>query len=326
MPGKKIESVFLDDVPCYEDSAFEIHNKVADAIVDEIENNSPANIAILGEWGSGKSTVLNYVKAKLDSDAIFFTFDAWAHSGDSLRRNFIESLNAAIIAAHEVGQSDESEAKKLVERLRTESQSITERMYGTETITSTSEQSSLKPIPASLLIAAGIFIFFNTCLNAMAPILKGIAVSLSIIPAGINYELAQFIPAVSFLLSCIVWYFAYKYISESYQDNSRKASKSDDEKNDLESDLRYCLMSSQGFFRNKCRIQQRQQKQSPHLFWIRACSKICLMKHSLLQTKKSLSHSIIWIVSITTKFSPFGALCKSFQITIPELKAEEERG
>jgi KAP family P-loop domain len=53
-------------------------------------------IGLEGTWGSGKSTVINLLRNKLqsksESNSLFFMFDAWAHDGDPLRRIFLESL------------------------------------------------------------------------------------------------------------------------------------------------------------------------------------------------------------------------------------------
>lgn len=248
MLDEKTESMFLDDTPCYKDSAFEIHDRIADAIVDEINNHSPSNIAILGEWGSGKSTVLNYVEAKLDTATVFFTFDAWAHSGDSLRRSFIESLLAAIVAIHDRDRSDKSKAAKQFDKLNLESQNITKEMCGTETKSATSERSSLKPIPASLLIAAGLFIFLNTFLTAAVPWAKGAAVAFGIIPADTSYGLTQFIPGLSFLLASITWYFVYRFINESYQKSLHEESKDSNEEICLKKRISLLCNELAGFF------------------------------------------------------------------------------
>lgn len=51
-------------------------------------------IGLEGGWGSGKTTVINFMQEHLDSepDITLFAFDAWAHERDPLRRSFLESL------------------------------------------------------------------------------------------------------------------------------------------------------------------------------------------------------------------------------------------
>lgn len=53
-------------------------------------------IGLEGSWGTGKSTIVNLLQAKLadHSDTRVFVFDAWAHEGDPLRRSFLERLIA----------------------------------------------------------------------------------------------------------------------------------------------------------------------------------------------------------------------------------------
>ena len=68
------------------------HERIADSIVSLIENEKGGTtIGLEGSWGSGKSTVISLMTAKL-SDAKVFIFDAWAHEGDCLRRVFLEFL------------------------------------------------------------------------------------------------------------------------------------------------------------------------------------------------------------------------------------------
>lgn len=94
---------FLEDMPAsYEQNQFEIHDRIADAIVDEIQHDKSIKnrrIAIVGEWGSGKSTILDYVSLRLNNPNkpdhrvyCYSSFDLWAHSGESLRRSFLLKL------------------------------------------------------------------------------------------------------------------------------------------------------------------------------------------------------------------------------------------
>lgn len=70
-----------------------IHEKVADQLIEILNSNdSGLTIGIEGAWGSGKSTVVNIFRSKLDERTLFFNFDAWAHEGDPLRRIFLEKL------------------------------------------------------------------------------------------------------------------------------------------------------------------------------------------------------------------------------------------
>ena len=71
--------------------------KIANTIFELIKDKSLPNnvIGLEGKWGSGKSNVveiLNKKFNKIESDYIFFTYDAWAHQEDLTRRTFLEGL------------------------------------------------------------------------------------------------------------------------------------------------------------------------------------------------------------------------------------------
>lgn len=70
------------------------HQKIADTLENLISNSEQGvTVGLEGGWGSGKSTVINLLKQKLDeSNTLFFVFDAWAHDGDPLRKIFLEKL------------------------------------------------------------------------------------------------------------------------------------------------------------------------------------------------------------------------------------------
>jgi hypothetical protein len=96
----KITHLRPDD-PTLEDE-FGSHSKVAALIADEIVgSNEGRSIAVIGDWGSGKSTVLKLIEARLEkpnspagkkADARVFSYDAWSHQGDPLRRSFLDDL------------------------------------------------------------------------------------------------------------------------------------------------------------------------------------------------------------------------------------------
>lgn len=82
----------LDDGPAEEDK-FGAHKRIADAIASLIQSNHGGKtVALKGDWGSGKSTTIRQLEKKLDSNHIIFTYDTWVHSGDHLRKAFLNEL------------------------------------------------------------------------------------------------------------------------------------------------------------------------------------------------------------------------------------------
>ena len=66
------------------------HRRVANAVASLITTSECGYVvSIEGGWGSGKSTVVRLIEQALPAESLVITFDAWAHSGDALRRNFL---------------------------------------------------------------------------------------------------------------------------------------------------------------------------------------------------------------------------------------------
>ncbi|PPD12559.1 P-loop NTPase fold protein, partial [Methylophilus sp.] len=82
----------LDDVPSSHDH-YGAHERIASAIKTTVETNSGGKvIALIGEWGAGKSTTITLLKNMLDDKVGVFTYDTWVHSGDHLRKSFLNEL------------------------------------------------------------------------------------------------------------------------------------------------------------------------------------------------------------------------------------------
>lgn len=95
--AKQIRIRFLQDKPADEDF-FGTHRELAQAVASALASNPELRtIGLLGKWGSGKSTVLKELQKEIGrsvdlSDIQIFTFDAWEHQGEPIRRAFLESL------------------------------------------------------------------------------------------------------------------------------------------------------------------------------------------------------------------------------------------
>lgn len=91
-------TTLLDDTPAATDHLGP-HARIAATIAQMIqEEPSGRCVGLEGDWGSGKSTVVNLVRGLLSSDehVRVVVFDAWAHQGDPLRRAFLEHLHTQL--------------------------------------------------------------------------------------------------------------------------------------------------------------------------------------------------------------------------------------
>ncbi len=107
----------LDDQPTDND-AFR-HRVIAKAISRMInEERGGRAIALTGDWGSGKSTVVQLLGNELrDRRVKIITFDAWAHQGDPLRRSFLELAIEELQDFLHDKEKWEREREKLAKRL-----------------------------------------------------------------------------------------------------------------------------------------------------------------------------------------------------------------
>lgn len=92
----------LPDEPAVVDS-FGAHERIAGTLATLIETSEGGkSIRLDGAWGAGKSTVVQILRKLLaekhasmkggNSAPLVFLYDAWVHSGDGLRRAFLEEL------------------------------------------------------------------------------------------------------------------------------------------------------------------------------------------------------------------------------------------
>lgn len=101
----------ISDAPASTD-AFGSHQRVATVLADLLRADRGGKaIGLEGGWGSGKSTVVNILRAKTDPDPdlALLVFDAWAHEGDPLRRTFLETLISKFVDVKWISQQQWAE-------------------------------------------------------------------------------------------------------------------------------------------------------------------------------------------------------------------------
>jgi hypothetical protein len=63
------------------------HERIADAIIEQIDTNCVKIIGLEGNWGSGKSNVIEIIKKKMEEKGLlFFLYNVWLHQEDLHRR------------------------------------------------------------------------------------------------------------------------------------------------------------------------------------------------------------------------------------------------
>jgi len=145
--------MFIRDEPADEDF-FSTHTALAQAISRTIVTNPKVRtIGLLGRWGSGKSTVLRQLDRELPKLApdrhLIFTYDAWLHQHDPVRRSFIEELVAFSMARGITQSQDlEEQIKELLGQVRKSDEEITPRL----TPDAKSLLLSLLPVPLGLAL------------------------------------------------------------------------------------------------------------------------------------------------------------------------------
>jgi KAP family P-loop domain len=103
------------------------HKRVAQAIAEIIRTPVEAGgkmVGLEGGWGAGKTTVINLLRKELlsNQEITVFSFDAWAHEGDPLRRTYLESLIRHFQSIPWVNQKDWDECvEDLAKRRRSTS-------------------------------------------------------------------------------------------------------------------------------------------------------------------------------------------------------------
>lgn len=107
---------FADGSYSREDDAFD-HEAIAETVFRVLnENDPPMTIGLFGSWGVGKTSIVNLVEAKCKNNPEvyhFVNFNAWAYSGDSLRRQLLLTLADSFIRDPEKKEEEIGKLRRL---------------------------------------------------------------------------------------------------------------------------------------------------------------------------------------------------------------------
>jgi hypothetical protein len=88
------QSVFVSDKPAELDVADSFgHADYASAIVNTLADVPvPFTLGLFGDWGVGKTSIIEAVEKSVSKETAFVYFDVWRYEGDALRRQFLRDL------------------------------------------------------------------------------------------------------------------------------------------------------------------------------------------------------------------------------------------
>jgi GTPase SAR1 family protein len=97
MQSETNDIYFLSDQPIETDEISQTkfgHEGIAETIKNIIIScPTRFTIGLFGKWGTGKTTIINRLKNKLQNEKIAVVeFDVWKHEGDALRRTFLKEI------------------------------------------------------------------------------------------------------------------------------------------------------------------------------------------------------------------------------------------
>ncbi|MBQ0753636.1 MAG: hypothetical protein KBT87_06295 [Gammaproteobacteria bacterium] len=82
----KVSPSFIDEIP------HKPHTKIANSIIEVVNNNDNVCIGLRGGWGQGKSTIAKIIESESREDISVKCFNIWSASDDNIYQSFCESL------------------------------------------------------------------------------------------------------------------------------------------------------------------------------------------------------------------------------------------
>ena len=191
---------YLSDEPINQDSnQFAIHKVISDAIYSEIFRKHPSSnhrIALIGDWGTGKSTIVSFLEDKIyinHNSVCYFSYDLWSHSGDLLRRNFLKELYLCIDNKLDINQKNDQRWIDLKSRIFSSSDTIL-----------SIEKNDFSPFFIIITLICFSYATLSCILNAIGAL------------PGFNDYSRQFIPFITlFVTSIAAIHFCFIYIKNS---------------------------------------------------------------------------------------------------------------
>lgn len=98
---KDNKTIYLTDNPNVEQDSFQVHTNIAETLYSIIEKHNVSKnsftIGLFGEWGSGKSFIINKLSEKInkskEKDTTYLYIDIWKYSGFPLLRSILFDLD-----------------------------------------------------------------------------------------------------------------------------------------------------------------------------------------------------------------------------------------
>lgn len=99
MKKSKINYFIQDQVLTDSDDDFFRHKDLSKNIANLINNdnyNTPYNIALIGKWGLGKSSLLKFIEPQIKDKCMTFTINGWKYEKESLKRVYLKAIYEGI--------------------------------------------------------------------------------------------------------------------------------------------------------------------------------------------------------------------------------------
>jgi len=123
---------------CIDDDAFGVEKYISGLSEFIKECNTPVTIAIQGDWGSGKTSMMNMIKGQLGDKVVTSWFNTWQYSqfnmGDSLAVSFLSRLISELVAGKEKSSENTKKALKIILRIaQAAGVALAENIFGEKT-------------------------------------------------------------------------------------------------------------------------------------------------------------------------------------------------